>query len=168
MNEDPSIITYILGVAFCALLIYWQVLRGKKEKATANNELRTLTLADLQGHWRIVSFGQNGGKAPFFIAWRMKARLVVEGDRFTKFMGDRPFETGRLVVSTDGNHSTFDEYGDSGGDSDNVSLGIIRWVGDTIENLQGKAGEDRPTGFPYSSDSKCGYALMKREKIKTN
>ncbi len=163
MDEGPSIVSYVLGVAFCVLLIYWQVLRGKIKKATANSEPRAPTLEDLQGQWRIVSFGQNGGKAPFFIARRMKARLVVEGDRFTKFMGDRPFETGRLVVSSVGDHSTFDEYSDTGGDSDNVSLGVIRWVGNKIEHLQGNNGEDRPTGFPYSSDSKCGYAMMKRE-----
>ncbi|QDT07981.1 hypothetical protein K227x_64110 [Rubripirellula lacrimiformis] len=163
MDEGPSIVSYVMGAAFCALLIYWQVIRGKAKKATANREPRAITLADLHGKWRVVSFGQNGGKAPFFIARRMKARLVVEGDRFTKFMGDRPFAAGRLVISTDGNHSTFDEYVDTADASDSVSLGIIRWVGDKIEHLQGKAGEDRPTRFPYSSDSKCGYALMKRE-----
>ena len=112
MDEGPSIVAYVLGVAFGALLIYWQVLRAKNKKSTEKSVPSAPTLEDLQGQWRVVSFGQNGGKAPFFIARRMKARLVVEGDRYTKFMGDRAFETGRLVVATDGDHSTFDEYGD--------------------------------------------------------
>ena len=120
------------------------------------------TLADLQGEWKIVSVGQNGGKAPFFIPWLMKPRLVVDGDRFTKFMGDRMIESGRLVISTEGDLATFDEHIETGDDAGNVHLGIIRWVGKKIEHLQGKVGGNRPKGFPYTKDSMVGYAMMKR------
>ncbi|GAA5510921.1 hypothetical protein [Novipirellula caenicola] len=163
--DYPPIVNYLLGAAFTALLVYWQVLRGKnqKSKPIENRKRIAPTIADLQGQWKVVSFGQNGGKAPFFIPWLVKARLVVEGDRFIKLMGDRTIDSGRLVISTDGDHATFDEYSDAGDDSDNVHLGIIRWVGNKIEHLQGNAGGDRPTGFPYSKDSMCGYAMMKRK-----
>jgi hypothetical protein len=39
----------------------------QKSKPTGNSIQKTPTLADLQGEWNIVSVGQNGGKAPFFI-----------------------------------------------------------------------------------------------------
>lgn len=121
------------------------------------------TLADLQGEWKIVSVGQNGGKAPFFIPWLMKPRLLVDGDRFTKFMGDQAIESGRLVVSTEGDLATFDEHIETGDDRGKVHLGIIRWVGKKIEHLQGNVGDDRPAGFPYTKDSMVGYAVMKRK-----
>ena len=135
----------------------------QKSKPTGNSIQKTPTLADLQGEWSIVSFGQNGGKAPFFIPWIVKARMVIDGDRYIKIMGGKTIESGVLVISIDGDQTTFDEYVDTGDDSGSVHLGIIRWVGRKIEHLQGKTGEDRPTGFPYSTDSTCGYALMKRK-----
>jgi len=135
----------------------------QKSKPTGNSIQKTPTLADLQGEWNIVSVGQNGGKAPFFIPWIVKARMVIDGDRYIKIMGGKTFESGVLVISRDGDQTTFDEYVDTGDDSGSVHLGIIRWVGKRIEHLQGKTGEDRPTGFPYSTDSTCGYALMKRK-----
>lgn len=121
------------------------------------------TIADLQGEWKIVTVGQNGGKAPFFIPWLLKPRLVVDGDRFTKFMGKETIESGRLVVATEGDLATFDEHIETGDDRGKVHLGIIRWVGKKIEHLQGKVGEDRPAGFPYTKDSMVGYAMMKRK-----
>lgn len=121
------------------------------------------TINDLQGEWKIMSVGQNGGKAPFFIPWLMKLRLVVDGDRFTKYMRDRIVETGRLKISPASGFSHFDEHIESGDDDGNVHLGIIRWVGKKIEHLQGKAGEERPPGFPYTKTSMVGYAMMKRK-----
>ena len=123
----------------------------------------TPSLNDLQGEWKIVSVGQNGGKAPFFIPWLMKPRLVVEGDRFTKYMGDRVIETGRLVISPASGYSHMDEHIESGDDDGKSHLGIIRWVGKKIEHLQGKVGDDRPSGFPYTKTSMVGYAMMKRK-----
>ncbi len=119
-------------------------------------------LNDLQGEWKIVSVGQNGGKAPFFIPWLMKPRLVVEGDRFTKYMGDRVVETGRLTVSQGAEFSQIDEHIESGDDNGKSHFGIIRWVGNKIEHLQGKVDGERPSGFPYAKSSMVGYAMMKR------
>lgn len=119
------------------------------------------TLNDLQGEWKIVSVGQDGGKAPFFIPWFAKLRLKVDGDHYTKFMGSDAFETGRLTVAPSSGHAQMDEHVESGDDADKTHLGIVRWVGKKLEHLQGKIGDDRPAGFPYTKTSMVGYALMK-------
>ncbi|WP_144055212.1 hypothetical protein [Rhodopirellula baltica] len=112
------------------------------------------TIDDLQGEWRLVSVGQNGGKAPFFLPWIIKMRMTIEGDRFTKHMGGNVFETGRLTLAQNGEYSHLDEHIDSGDDSGKVHLGIVRWVGKKVELLQGKIGEDRPSGFPYTKTAR--------------
>ena len=121
------------------------------------------TLNDLQGEWKIVSVGQNGGKAPFFIPWLMKPRLVAKGDRYTKYLGEKVVEIGRLVISPASEYSLMDEHIESGEDNGESHLGIIRWVGKRIEHLQGHVGDNRPAGFPYTKTSMVGYAVMKRK-----
>lgn len=120
------------------------------------------TINDLQGDWKIVKVGQNGGKAPFFLPWLLKPRLRVQGDRYTKFMGDKVFEQGRLTIEPASGFSFMDEYIESGDEAGKHHLGIVRWVGKKLEHLQAKIGDERPAGFPYTKDSKVGYAMMKR------
>jgi len=124
-----------------------------------------LTLDDLQGEWKIVSFGQNGGKAPFFIPWFVKFRLRIKGDKYTKYMGEKIVGKGRLRVKPKTSYSVMDEQIVGGDEDGEVHRGIIRWVGRKIEHLQGKIGSERPEEFPYTKDSDCGYALMKRKKV---
>lgn len=120
------------------------------------------TLDDLQGEWKIVSFGQNGGKAPFFIPWLVKFRMKIKGDRFTKYAGDRVVGKGKLRVKPQAEFATMDEKMIGGDEDGEIHRGIIRWVGRKIEHLQGKIGDERPKQFPYTKDSMVGYALMKR------
>lgn len=121
------------------------------------------TLDDLQGEWRIVSVGENGGKAPFFVPWLLKPRLLVEGDRYTKFVGTDMVEKGRLTITPASEYSNMDEHVESGDDRGKQHLGIVRWVGNKLEHLQGKIGHQRPKGFPYQKGSTVGYAKMKRK-----
>ena len=122
------------------------------------------TLEDLQGEWKIVSCGQNGGKAPFFIPWLIKMTFVIDGDRFAKYAGKGLIETGRLELVAVSEYSHMDEHIESGNDAGKTHLGLIRWAGKKIEHLQGRAGDERPPGFPYTKTSMFGYAMMKRKR----
>ena len=126
------------------------------------NDDQAPTIDDLQGEWRIVSVGEDGGKAPFFIPWLFKLRLRVEGKRYTKYMGKKVVETGRLRIKPKSGYSTMDERIESGDDCGKLHLGIIQWVGKRLEHLQGKVDDERPKQFPYRKDSQVGYAMMKR------
>ena len=123
---------------------------------------RVPTIDDLQGKWKIISVGENGGKAPFFIPWLLKPRLDVKGAQYTKFMGQRVVEKGRLSIQPSSGYSFMDEYIESGDECGTQHLGIVRWVGGKLEHLQGKIGGERPAGFPYTKESQVGYAKMKR------
>lgn len=125
--------------------------------------LQPPTIDDLQGEWKIVTVGQNGGKAPFFIPWLLKPRLLIKGDHYTKFMGDKVVEKGRLTVQPASDYSIMDEHIESGDENGQQHLGIIRWIGKKIEHLQGKIDAERPKRFPYQKDSMVGYAMMKRK-----
>lgn len=120
------------------------------------------TLDDLQGMWRIVKVGQDGGKAPFFVPWLIKLRLEVNRKQYRKFAGNDLVETGRLNVKPEAEFSILDEKIVGGEEDGQIHRGIVRWVGRRLEHLQGKVGDERPASFPYTKDSKAGYAMLKR------
>ncbi|KAA5547346.1 hypothetical protein FYK55_01560 [Roseiconus nitratireducens] len=77
-------------------------------------------------------------------------------------MGENIVEKGRLRIQPGPEFSIMDEFIETGDDSGQQHLGIVRWVGKKLEHLQAKIGDERPPGFPYGKDSPVGYAMMKR------
>ncbi|WP_196782331.1 hypothetical protein [Bremerella volcania] len=120
------------------------------------------TLEDLQGAWICIRFGDDGLKAPFYISWFRKPRIEFEGYCYRVFDGETCLERGRFDIRRGVEYSLLDQLIEFGEHYGREHRGIIRWVGDRLEHLQGHAGLARPTGFPYGKGSKCHYSLLSR------
>ncbi|WP_199188761.1 MULTISPECIES: hypothetical protein [Pirellulaceae] len=120
------------------------------------------SLEDLQGEWICVNFGDDGHKVPFYVPWFRKPRVVFEGYCYRTLEGDTCLESGRFDIRRGVEYSLLDQLIEMGEHYGREHHGIIRWVGDKLEHLQGHVGYPRPAGFPYGRGFKCHYALLSR------
>lgn len=126
------------------------------------NDFHGPTVEDLQGAWNCVSFGDDGHKVPFYVPWFRKIRIEFQGYCYQAFDGETCLERGRFDIRRGVEYSLLDQLIEFGEHYGREHHGIIRWVGDKLEHLQGHVGYPRPAGFPYGKGYKCHYALMKR------
>jgi uncharacterized protein (TIGR03067 family) len=120
------------------------------------------TLDDLQGKWRLVTVGRNGGKAPFFVPWLIKIRWQIDGSRYTKLVRGEVSETGRLALKPTTDHALLNELIETGDDAGQKHLGILRLNGRRLEHLQAEIGDPRPESFPYTKVTQANFAVFKR------
>lgn len=159
---------YLLAKAYCpdaksnwsASLMLKKLLSliGMGNKAAS----KQVTTANLQGKWLMVSVGKNGNFAPKEVILGARIYMMIEGDRYTVTSNGKIGDRGIIHLDTSKNPVTFDQQITAGDDAGNKHLGIIRFVGEDLENCQAEAGSPRPKDFARRRSDGASLARFKR------
>ena len=120
------------------------------------------SLEKLQGEWKVIRIGKNGNRAPRLLMWIVRIRFRIDNDRYITSARGETIEEGRLTLQPHEEFAYLDQHVETGDDAGKTHLGIIRFVNGKLEHLQADVGDERPSGFPYSTATKAHMALTRR------
>jgi uncharacterized protein (TIGR03067 family) len=123
---------------------------------------KPVTMEALQGTWLMVSCGKNGNFAPPQMIQMANIRMTIRGDRYAITQSGNPSDSGTLRVDASQSPVTFDHHVLAGDDAGKVHLGLVRFVGDELENCQGDIGCRRPKDFNPQRHDGASLARFRR------
>jgi uncharacterized protein (TIGR03067 family) len=125
-------------------------------------ESKPVTIESLQGKWLMVDVGKNGNFAPKEVILGARIYMTIEGDRYTVTQGGKAGDCGIIQLDTSKSPVTFDQQIVAGDDAGKKHLGIVRFVGDDLENCQAEVGSPRPRDFARKRTDGASLARFKR------
>jgi uncharacterized protein (TIGR03067 family) len=113
-----------------------------------------------KGTWKFASFEMEGQDV---LAQSLKARLVLDGDRFTLKQGDMVYG-GTFKVDVTSTPKRIDATFTKGPDKGKTMLGIYELKGDTYKVCFDVNGKNRPSEFASTPGSGHVLQVLKREE----
>ena len=122
-----------------------------------------VTLASLQGTWRMVSVGKNGRFAPKSFLAMARICITIEGDRYKVAVNGRVDGRGTIVLDESTSPALLDRHIEVGDDAGQVRLGIVRFRHGMLEEFIAEKGCPRPKQFVRRWNDGADLAIFRSE-----
>lgn len=121
-------------------------------------------LKQMQGTWRVILVEFGGKKATKEENEKVNFRLVVEGERYTVYLNDEKFTSGRMKLDPAKKPKEMDTREEEGPNKGKTLQSIYKIEGDVMMACFNVPGGQRPTEFKTEEGSE--QMLLKYERVR--